>query len=413
MLLSAGLSATSSYAALTFDSISPRPESYSPGSGTVVWTHTMGTCSTSHGLLIAYLGVNASQSKLGSATYNGVAMTEIAGGPATGAGSGRAYYLVDPPAGANIISVGVNTIGDYGGYSISFCGASANPIDTASVRSGMNSGTGSSITVTASTAGNFLVAFTMSDQIRTFSTADGWTNNQHQNVLASSVSYLAANDTNPHTSSWTWGGGTANWQTMAFGVIPNGVTGSFTISPAAIPSGHSGNITLTLTGTGTSWTGATRFTASGVTGTACAANPCVPAVTDGTHATVTVTTGAGTGSLLLADTVTGISASTAVATPSLSLSPVSGPLNTVQSIALTGTNTLWSTETPVGLFTVTGGTGSSLGTATITTNTAGMVSLTVGSGSGSLIITDTSTGATATFAAGATPTGTFGFVFGQ
>jgi len=37
------------------------------------------------------------------------------------------------------------------------------------------------------------------------------------------------------------------------------------ISPAIIPSNHSGNITLTLSGTGTSWVqGTTNFTISGV-----------------------------------------------------------------------------------------------------------------------------------------------------
>lgn len=66
-------------------------------------------------------------------------------------------------------------------------------------------------------------------------------------------------------------------------------------------------------------------------------------------------------------------------------------------MTLTGTNTLWASETAVGLFTEAGGTGASIGTPTVTTNTSATATVTCGSASGSLTITDASTGATATF----------------
>jgi hypothetical protein len=95
--------------------------------------------------------------------------------------------------------------------------------------------------------------------------------------------------------------------------------------------------------------------------------------------------------------VSGESAPT-VAPASFSISPVSGNLNSVQTLTLTGTGTAWASG--VGLFSITGGTGAIVGTATITSATTGTLTLTVGTAVGTLTITDTSTGKTATFQAG-------------
>jgi len=70
---------------------------------------------------------------------------------------------------------------------------------------------------------------------------------------------------------------------------------------------------------------------------------------------------------------------------------------------MTGSASLWTTETAAGLFTKSGGTGSSLATPTVTTDTAATDVLTVGTGTGAITITDTSTGATAAFTATGAP----------
>jgi hypothetical protein len=170
-----------------------------------------------------------------------------------------------------------------------------------------------------------------------------------------------------------------------------------TSAPSAIPNGHAGNITLTLTGVGTNWSNAnTVFTVAGVSNVTKVSQN----VTGPTVAMLVVTTGAGTGSLNIAESVTGTAGTiVTVGAPSFSIDIIRGNLNSVQSLTLIGTNTVWSQEA-AGLFSVTGGAGVSIGTPAITSNTAGTVALTVGTLAGPLTITDTSTGKTATFAAG-------------
>ena len=186
--------------------------------------------------------------------------------------------------------------------------------------------------------------------------------------------------------------------------------GSFTVSPAVIPSGHTGNLTLTLAGTYTAWTGSTVLTLSGVANvTKVSQNVISP-----TSATVVVTTGAGTGTLTVQETVTGVaSSSVSVAAPSFSISPLAGNLNSIQTVTLTGGNTVWTQES-AGFLTLSGGSGASLGTPVFSSDTAGTVSLTVGTSVGTLTLTDTSTGKTATFAAGGgTGSGTCAVVWGR
>lgn len=110
-----------------------------------------------------------------------------------------------------------------------------------------------------------------------------------------------------------------------------------------------------------------------------------------------------TGTLTLTEGVTGIAAATTtVGTPTLSLSSSSGIANGTVSETLTGTNTLWSSETAASLFTVSGGTGASISSISVSSNTSSTAVLTKGSTSGTLTITDASTGATATFTVTAT-----------
>ncbi len=185
----------------------------------------------------------------------------------------------------------------------------------------------------------------------------------------------------------------------AFKLAP---AGSLTISPTTIPANHSGNIVLTLTGTGTSWVnGTTVFTPSGVTGVTKVSQN----VTSGTAATLVVTTGSATGTLTVTESVTGIAFGTAAVTAAtLSISPTSGMTGTTPTLTLTGANTLWTSEAAGGLFSVSGGSGASIGTPTVTSNTAATATLTDGSATGTLTITDSSTTATASFIATTPPT---------
>jgi hypothetical protein len=170
---------------------------------------------------------------------------------------------------------------------------------------------------------------------------------------------------------------------------------SFSASPVTIPANHSGHITVTLTGSGTSWNGSTSFTISGVTGASLVSSTNNSA----TSQTLVITTGSGTGTLTISDTTDSISTTVAVNAATISCTPSSGNVLTAPSLTCTGTSTLWSSETASTLLSVSGGSGASLATPTVSSNTALTVTLTVGSATGTLTTTDNSTTATTTFTA--------------
>lgn len=178
-------------------------------------------------------------------------------------------------------------------------------------------------------------------------------------------------------------------------------TGSitFSITPSVIPSGHGGNISLALVGIGTSWSGSSVFTASGCTK--------VSQTWGGTTTTYTVVvTTSAAGTCTLTESVTGTAASSAtISVPTFSINVSTGNLKSIQTLTVTGSSTLWNSETAVGLFSVSGGAASSIGTPTINSDTSATVALTVGTANGNLTITDTSTGKTATFVAGGSSSG--------
>ncbi len=182
----------------------------------------------------------------------------------------------------------------------------------------------------------------------------------------------------------------------------------FSAAPATIPKNHAANLTITLAGFGTSWNnGTTIFTPSGVTGvTKISQN-----ITSATAATLVITTDAThNGTLTITESVTGSTTATlAIATATLAIRKNHGYTGTTPSLTVTGTNTIWTQETAAGLFSVSGGTGDSIGTPTITTDTAGTATLTVGSNGGTLTITDNSTGATADFRSVAATVSTTGY----
>src|ERR1043166_9925 len=140
---------------------------------------------------------------------------------------------------------------------------------------------------------------------------------------------------------------------------------SAVVTEQNLPSNHNGNIPVHVVGTGTAFTSSTTWTPSGVSGWSVASKTQV----DGTHYTV-------------------------VLTP-----PAAAPPPT-PSVTFTGTNPLWAGETAAGLFTLSGGTGASVGTPTVNSNTSATATVTTGSATATLTLTDTSTGAQASFSVG-------------
>jgi len=171
---------------------------------------------------------------------------------------------------------------------------------------------------------------------------------------------------------------------------------SFTTNLSTIPSYHSGNIQIAITGSGTSWTSGTTFSAG---------SPCTfvsSTVNTGAQTgTVTVTTSSSTGSCTISDSTDAATASVTVANPLFTISPTSGTPGSggcttacQATETFTGTNTVWANpdQSSSGLFTLSGGTGASLGTITVVSNTSATATLTWGSASGTLTLTDSSNG---------------------
>ena len=199
------------------------------------------------------------------------------------------------------------------------------------------------------------------------------------------------------TLTVTTGAGTGTFTITIDGVVSGALTvdtSTFTVVPSTIPANHSGNITLTLTGTGTSWTsGQVVSIQNSVTGTTT-----VTAGTwtqsSGTAATLAVTTGAGPGRSR--SPLMGWSPHRSPSARQASRSPRRVVARaTTPTITATGTNTLWTLETASTLFSVSGGTGASISSISVTSNTAATFTLTVGSATGTLTITDVPTGDTA------------------
>src|ERR1051326_5376514 len=94
------------FGAQTFDAVAVKSEI--DGATTVSWTHTMGTCSASHGLLLVFLYADFNQTAVNGATFNSVSMTKLSGGPNDSAASVTVFDLVDPAAGAHTVSVSTN-----------------------------------------------------------------------------------------------------------------------------------------------------------------------------------------------------------------------------------------------------------------------------------------------------------------
>src|SRR6185369_5978439 len=101
----------------------------------------------------------------------------------------------------------------------------------------------------------------------------------------------------------------------------------------------------------------------------------------------------------LTESVTGtVAATTTVSTPDVTSNYTHGNTDSVQTLTLTCAQCVWQQETAAGLFTVAGGTGASIGTPTVSSNTSCTVALTAGTAVAILTVTDTSTGKSFVFA---------------
>src|SRR5262249_15417980 len=227
----------------------------------------------------------------------------------------------------------------------------------------------------------------------------GWT--VQESARPNAPGYLTGvyNGSNQILWTWTESNGSGDNNLMGSTMSTTGGGTSFTATPATIPQNHSGNITLTLAGTGTSWTsGSTVTINNSVTGTTTVTKH-TWTQTSSTSATLTVSTAAGVGSYTI--TIDGVtSPSLNVVASSFTLSPRAGAPGTTPTITASGTNTLWTQSSPTGLFTVSGGSGSSISGISVTADTSATFTWTVGSTSATETVTDTSvTGSTATLSA--------------
>ena len=184
--------------------------------------------------------------------------------------------------------------------------------------------------------------------------------------------------------------------------LATSATNSFTVTPGTIPANRSTSLFVALVGSGTAWVnGTTTMTPSVVAGITVVSTT----VTDGTHATVVLSlpsSAGATGTLTLTEGGTGTATGTViVASPSFSLSSTTGAPSVNASITVTGTNTLWNTTTTFsptsGLFTVSGGTGASISSIAVVSDTSVTFTLSPGSTGGTLTITDAQSGTTQTF----------------
>jgi hypothetical protein len=142
----------------------------------------------------------------------------------------------------------------------------------------------------------------------------------------------------------TDGEGTIAYSNVLQVDVPAPSSGTYTVSPQTLPANHTGNITLTLVGTGTTWDGSTVFTIGNVSGFVKVSQN----VTDATHATVVVTTGATTGTGHIDDG--SVTDNIAIVNATLTVTPTTATTAVPTSLTLVGANTLWNSETASTLF---------------------------------------------------------------
>ena len=188
------------FGAQTFDASSVKSEI--DGASTVSWSHTVATCSASHALLLVFLYADFDQTAVNGGTFNSVNLTKVSGGPNDAHASITTFYLFDPDPGTHTISISTNGK-DYGGFGRSYCGSSGSiaPSVIGSNVEVTTDGT-TSVSGSATTAGNWLVQMRMGASACGVNFNDSWANRSTSGDLTGSSSDLAPNDTSSHTSSW-------------------------------------------------------------------------------------------------------------------------------------------------------------------------------------------------------------------
>lgn len=230
----------------------------------------------------------------------------------------------------------------------------------------------------------------------------GWTGGTTFTVTGATKTAQARTDGTHATVTLTTGStGTATISDGTYSATIPVVGTSFAATPFSVPSNHPGHITLTLVGSGTGWTTGTTFTVSGVTGVAKFSQ----AVTDTTHATLAITTGSSTGTLMISDGVSTYPIT--VGAPSLSVSP--SPVVAGGLVTFSGTNTVWTQETASGLFSASGVSGAGITGIVVQSDTLATGFLAGATASGTATFADNSTGATTTATAYGTPSGSLKF----
>ncbi len=192
------------------------------------------------------------------------------------------------------------------------------------------------------------------------------------------------------------------WPARASAAIPASlVPAIYSVTPSAIPSGHSGSIALSIHGYGLGWTsgtpGSPSLSVSGVPGLSKVSQ----VITDSVDATLDVATGSGSGTATISDGTYSITFQ--VVAPTLAVTPATMGATGTHAIALTGTGTAWPTGSQPGLFTISGVAGASISSIVVASATAATATIATGSGTsgGTLTVTDTTTGATAAITVGA------------
>lgn len=198
-----------SYAAIAFDASSI--STYTDLGPTFTWTHTT---SGADRILLVYVGWSRAgdATTVSSVSYNGVALTRIAGSSVTFSGrQGEYWYLLAPATGANTVSVTMSTALDFqNSGAISLTGANAGIGASSS-----NGANGSSISDSLSTtvANSWVVdgALVRGSGAVGAMTAGGsqtkrFANDNVSAILQGDGSTQPTTSTGSYTMSWTWDG---------------------------------------------------------------------------------------------------------------------------------------------------------------------------------------------------------------
>jgi len=352
--------------------------------------------------------------QISSVTFNGTSMTAISGGLVdnTNRVAVKLFGLLDaslPAAGTYSVAMTSATTQTASLFCVAVINAPQSLTLTVSTATG-TSGAPSNTGVVVGSANSWVIDFTASDNNVNMNTPvlnPGSIGGSNLNTLGNSTgwgqfrdAYFTSLSANTYTSSWSAGG--SGWAVIDVALPPTG----FTVTPATIPNNHAGNISVSLSCPACTWTpgspGSPTITVTGVTGMTKVSQTILTSHT----ATVVVTTGSGTSTATYSDGA-GNTGTQTVGAGAISVSPNAVGQNSKPILFLTGTNTIWTTETPSGLFTGSfpscSGASLNQSTVNIVSDTSASIVLTTGTANCTITVTDNSDTATTTVTVGASP----------